>query len=128
MESVDCAWNCRMCCYTLLCCWRQCRNVPVCFLYSADMRKFWSGGTGEQYYKITRFFSGISMEIYLSYMVIFRVIEKIGINEMFGNGWLQYAVTFVFVLAGSTVFSVVMQKIFGWIGKKVSVRSSSQID
>lgn len=53
-------------------------------------------------------------------MVIFRVIEKLGINRMIGNGQLQYAVTVVLVLAGSTVFAVVMQ--FGrpmnaWIWK-----------
>ena len=60
------------------------------------------------------------MEIYLSHMVIFRVSEKLGINRMIGNGQLQYAVTVVLVLAGSTVFAVVMQ--FGrpmnaWIWK-----------
>lgn len=56
-------------------------------------------------------------------MVIFRVIEKSGINWMFGNGWLQYAVTVVAVLTGATVFAVVMQRIFGLVKKKVSVRS-----
>ena len=68
----------------------------------------------------TNFFSSISMEIYLSHMVIFRVIEKVGINKMIGNGWAQYAVTVVTVLAGTVVFAVVMQKILGMIGKKIS--------
>ncbi len=55
-------------------------------------------------------------------MVIFRVIEKIGINRVIGDGWLQYVVTVVVVLAGTTVFAVVMQKAFGMIGKKVAVK------
>lgn len=60
--------------------------------------------------RITKFFGSISMEIYLSHMVIFRIIEKIGLNTAAGNGWIQYAVTVVGMLAGASLFSVVMQK------------------
>lgn len=63
--------------------------------------------------RVTKFFSGVSMEIYLSHMMIFRVIEKLKLNQILGNGWLQYAVTSVLVIAGATVFAVVMQKIIG---------------
>lgn len=48
------------------------------------------------------------MEIYLSHMVIFRVVEKLKFNRILGNGWLQYIVTSVLVIAGATVFAVVM--------------------
>ena len=51
------------------------------------------------------------MEIYLSHMVIFRVVEKLKLNRILGNGWLQYAVTTVLVIAGATVFAVVLRKI-----------------
>lgn len=51
------------------------------------------------------------MEIYLSHMVIFRVVEKLKLTRILGNGWLQYVVTSVLVIAGATVFAVVMQKI-----------------
>ena len=44
-------------------------------------------------------------------MVIFRVVEKLKLNRIMGNGWLQYAVTSVLVIAGATVFAVAMQKI-----------------
>ena len=50
------------------------------------------------------------MEIYLSHMVIFRVVEKLKLNRILGNGWLQYIVTSVLVIVGATVFAVVMQK------------------
>ena len=51
------------------------------------------------------------MEIYLSHMVIFRVVEKLKLNRILGNGWLQYVVTSVLVIAGATVFAVAMKKI-----------------
>lgn len=40
--------------------------------------------------RFTQFFSSISMEIYLSHMVIFRVIEKLGIHKL-GGGRSQMA-------------------------------------
>lgn len=51
------------------------------------------------------------MEIYLSHMFIFRIIEKLKLNTIIGNGWIQYLFTVVSVLIGSIVFSLVMQKI-----------------
>lgn len=51
------------------------------------------------------------MEIYLSHMVIFRIVEKLGINRVLGNGWLQYFVTVALVIVGASVFAVVMGKV-----------------
>lgn len=70
--------------------------------------------------RFTKFFSSVSMEIYLSHMVIFRLIERIGLNTIIGNGWLQYAVTVVTVLVGTIVFSVIMKKILETLGEKIS--------
>lgn len=67
-----------------------------------------------------KFFSGISMEIYLSHMVIFRGIEKLGLNRRFGTGWLQYLVTVVLVIGCTCVFSVVMKRIIGVAERKWS--------
>lgn len=61
--------------------------------------------------RVTKFVSGISMEIYLSHMVVFRVIEKTGLNQMFGNGWIQYCITVCSVLIGTVLFAVVMRRI-----------------
>ena len=52
------------------------------------------------------------MEIYLSHMFIFRVIEKLGINTLLGNGWIQYIVTVVSVIVGASIFAIVMQHMF----------------
>ena len=59
------------------------------------------------------------MEIYLCQMVLFRVIERTGLHKAFGDGWGQYAVTVAAVLVGAAVFAVVMQRIFGVIGKRI---------
>lgn len=71
------------------------------------------------YSQIVSFISGISMEIYLSHMVVFRLVEKMGLNRMFGNGWLQYFITVIFVLVGAICFSVVVKKFIDIAEKKL---------
>ena len=53
-------------------------------------------------------------------MVIFRLVEKLGINNRIGNGWIQYIVTVVIVLIGSIVFAVIMQKIIELLRKIIN--------
>lgn len=60
---------------------------------------------------ITHFISGISLEIYLSHMVIFRAVEKTGLHQIIGTGWLQYGLTCALVLIGTMIFAIVMQKV-----------------
>lgn len=62
---------------------------------------------------IMRFFSGISMEIYLSHMVVFRVLEKLRLNTIVAKGWIQYVATVIMVFAGAAIYSIVMQRIIG---------------
>lgn len=94
-------------------------NAMMCLLVSCTLLIYAiikRGGVLEN--RVTKFFSGISMEIYLSHMVVFRVVEKLKFTRILGNGWLQYVVTSVLVIAGATVFAVVMQKT---IGKAVEI-------
>lgn len=58
---------------------------------------------------VTRFLSNISMEIYLSHMVIYRAIEKLEMTHLFGNGILAYIVTAVGTLVGVIVFATVVK-------------------
>lgn len=58
------------------------------------------------------------MEIYLSHMAIFRVVEKLSLNRIIGNGWIQYIFTVVIVLLVSILFAAVMQKLIGLAEKK----------
>lgn len=97
-------------------------NTITMLLVSVSMLIYALGRTrgGVLSNPFTKFISSISMEIYLSHMVIFRVIERLGINTMIGNGWAQYAVTAVIVLVGAIIFSAIMKKLLDLLGKKVS--------
>ena len=100
-----------------------CLLISVCWLSYAVICAG-GGDTARKSYllenRITNFISSISMEIYFSHMVIFRIVEKLGLNQMIGNGWIQYMVTAVIVLLGVIFFSVVVKKLIGLAGKKIS--------
>ena len=55
---------------------------------------------------IAKFLGGISFEIYLCHMVIYRVLEKLHFVHLFENGLLAYIFTAVAVICGSVLFSV----------------------
>ena len=55
---------------------------------------------------VAKFLGGISFEIYLCHMVIYRVLEKLHLIHLFENGLLAYIFTAVAVICGSVVFSV----------------------
>lgn len=63
------------------------------------------------------------MEIYLSHMVIFRIVEKLKLNSAIGNGWLQYIFTVIVVIVGTTFFSVVVKRVIAMIEKKLNGQS-----
>ena len=69
-----------------------------------------------QYNKFIAFVSEISMEVYLSHMVVFRIIEKTRINTMFGNGWVQYIMTSLVVMIGTVCFAMVTKRVLERIG------------
>lgn len=93
----------------------NCLAVSVCLLAFAIAA---TGRVLEN--RITRFFSNISMEIYLSHMVLFRVIERLGLNTRFGNGWPQYLITVALVLVVTVIFAVVMKKVIYVAESKIS--------
>lgn len=70
--------------------------------------------------KVFKFISGISMEVYLSHMVIFRLVEKLGLTTRFGKGTVQYIITVVLVLVGSIIFAVILKKIIEIVEKFLS--------
>lgn len=60
--------------------------------------------------KVTKFISGISMEMYLSHMVIFRIIEKIHLTKLFRNNYISYIVTSCLVIIGVIILAVMFNK------------------
>ena len=52
--------------------------------------------------RVMKFISAISLEIYLSYMVVFRFMEKIRVEYLFGDDrWISYIVLCLLTFAGS---------------------------
>ena len=74
----------------------------VALIYTLGCRT----GGGVLVNPVAKFLGGISFEIYLCHMVIYRVLEKLHIIHLFGNGLLAYIFTAVAVICGSVVFSV----------------------
>ena len=62
--------------------------------------------TGVLVNPVAKFLGGISFEIYLCHMVIYRVLEKLHLIHLFKNGLLAYIFTAIAVICGSVVFSV----------------------
>jgi len=60
--------------------------------------------------------SEISMEMYLSHMVIFRVIEKLGFTHLFSSELASYVTTAAGTVLGTILFSVCVKIILNKIG------------
>lgn len=60
--------------------------------------------------KGTKFLSRISMEIYLSHMVYFRVLEKLGLTHLLGDGVLSYICVVCIILIGLMIVIPFLQK------------------
>ncbi len=57
------------------------------------------------YNPFSRFVSSISLEIYLSHMMIYKAIRIVKINYIFGESIWSYIITFVTVFAGAVLFA-----------------------
>ncbi len=60
--------------------------------------------------RVVRFISGISMEVYLCHMVMFRVVERIHLERFIADGDVLYILTYCLVIMGAIVFSWFMKK------------------
>ena len=69
--------------------------------------------------QVTVFLSSISMEIYLSHMVIYRLLEKLHMTKLIGVWITSYFLTVVLVVIGAIIFSLVVKKILSVIEQKI---------
>lgn len=60
---------------------------------------------------VTKFLSGISMEIYLCHMVIYRGLEKLKLTHLFASEMLSYLSMAVGTVIGAIVFAWVTQQL-----------------
>ena len=54
--------------------------------------------------RIMKYFSSISMEMYLAQMIIFRLVEKCHLLYIFGTGWISYVSALVLTVLGLVIF------------------------
>ena len=95
-------------------------EAMMCLLISSTLLVYAIIRNGEIFEnKFTKFISNISLEIYLAHMVIFRVVEKLGLNRVLGNGWLQYIFTVIVVIIGTVFFSVLIKKIIDFVENNI---------
>lgn len=73
----------------------------------AGIGEFWKPN------RAVSFVSDLSMEIYLSHMVVFRGLEKLHLTTVIGHGWIQYLFTLTAVLAGTMVFALCCRFLLG---------------
>lgn len=64
---------------------------------------------------VTNLISGISFEIYLCHMVIYRVIEKLHLTHLVANDVVSYIITCIGTIIGSVIFAMATQ----WSIKKL---------
>lgn len=67
------------------------------------------------------------MEMYLSHMVIFRVIEKLHLNTIVGNGVAQYIATVSVVVVGTICFAFAMQRVLKLIEKRIILAKKGEL-
>lgn len=101
------------------------RDTAACLVLSAAFLVYAVADQGKMLNnRITKFFGGISMEIYLSHMVIFRLAEKLKLTSVLGDGWGQYIFAVIIVLCGAVIFSLVLQRILKELAAKASAAGS----
>lgn len=69
--------------------------------------------------KVMSYLSGISLELYLAQMVIFRVVEKAHALYLFGKGWLSFISAWLMVVVGLMVFIEVWKKFWAIVNRRI---------
>ncbi len=64
--------------------------------------------------KVMRYLSGISLELYLAQMIMFRFVEKAKCLYLFGTGWGSFIFTWIAVVVGLIVFIELWKRIFSY--------------
>lgn len=69
--------------------------------------------------KVMKYLSGISLELYLAQMVIFRVIEKVHGLYIVGRGWMSFLLVWVGLVVGLIVFIEIWKRLWAIAERKL---------
>lgn len=75
---------------------------------------------------VSKFISGVSLEIYITHMLIFRVIEKMGLTTIAGENVISYIIACIGTIGGALVFATVYQYVEGIIKMKAEKHKTSK--
>lgn len=81
--------------------------VTLCLYSSILIYAMGAGSKGLLSNRFTKYLSSISMEIYLSHMVFFRILERIGLTHIINNDLASFMLAIVLILTGTAVFAAV---------------------
>ena len=78
--------------------------------------------------KFLKFISTISMEIYLSHMLIFRIVEKLKLTNLFTNDYVSYLFTTVLVITVTILFAKIFKVSFEILINKINAIRDARCD
>ena len=73
--------------------------------------------------KVSQIIGKHCLEIYLSHMMVFRVIEKMPIKSFMGNGYLALSCTYILTCIATIAFSICASSIISKIGKMINEKN-----
>ena len=68
--------------------------------------------------RFTRFVSSLSMEIYLSHMIIFRVIEKLNLLKITNLDILNYCIVSIITIVAVIIFDLIIKNVIEFLKNK----------
>lgn len=71
--------------------------------------------------RVMRYLSGISLELYLAQMVVFRVVEKVHCLYLVGHGWGSFLIAWVLVVVGLLVFISVWKRLWILVQRRLRI-------
>lgn len=96
--------------------WLFIYSAFLCFLISIRKHPVFSN-------PVSKFLGAVSMEIYLSHMVIYRLIEKLNLIHLFsGHEALSYFLAAFLVVIGAIIFSLILRKILSAIEWRIPTK------
>ena len=69
--------------------------------------------------KVMKYFSGISLELYLAQMVIFRLLEKVHCLYLTGHSWVSFLLAWVGMVMGLIVFIEIWKRLWTFAQRKM---------
>ena len=72
---------------------------------------------------VSKFISSVSLEIYLAHMMVFRVIEKVGLTRIAGESVLSYTIVCGLTIGGVVLFAALYKIIETKIKKRLYIAS-----